>query len=94
MPREPMPTLQDILPQREKTSKRQSAKTPKRDGADPGADQGGGEPKTRRTFYVPMSLDYRISQAHVEARRLQPGLSWSDWVSQLCQKGLQVLEEE
>lgn len=86
MSREPMPTLQDILPKREKP--------PRRDTAEPVADQGGGEPKTRRTFYVPMSLDYRISQAHVEARRLQPGLSWSDWVSELCEKGLQVLEEE
>jgi hypothetical protein len=94
MPREPMPTLQDILPRREEAPKRQNAKTSKPEQAEPTPQQGGEEPKARRTFYVPMSLDYRISQAHIEARRLQPGLSWSDWVSQLCEMGLQILDEQ
>jgi len=86
MPREAMPTLQELLPQSDETSKRDNAKPTETHNKE--------ERKVRRTLYIPLGLDYRISQAHVEARRLLPGLSWSDWISELCEKGLEVLEEE
>jgi len=94
MPREAMPTLQELLPKSAKASKRQSARASSGGAEEPVEVGDGEEAKVRRTLYVPMGLDYRISQAHVEARRLEPGLSWSDWVTQLCEKGLEVLEAE
>jgi len=94
MPREAMPTLQELLPKSAKAPKRQGAKASSDGREGPAEVAEGEEAKVRRTLYVPMGLDYRISQAHVEARRLEPGLSWSDWVTQLCEKGLEVLEAE
>ena len=76
------------------TRKRQSAEASKPEQAAASTTTDGADAKVRRTLYLPGELDYRISLAHVKARRSHPGLSWSDWMMWVCEKGLEALETE
>jgi hypothetical protein len=77
-----------------KAGKRQNAETSKPEQAAASSTTDRADAKVRRTLYLPGELDYRISLAHVKARRAHPGLSWSDWMMWVCEKGLEALETE
>ena len=77
-----------------KAEKRQNAETSEPEQAAASTTTDGADAKVRRTLYLPGELDYRISLAHVKARRSHPGLSWSDWMMWVCEKGLEALETE
>lgn len=93
MPREAMPTLDEMLEKGKSSDTAKGADSQKRSGRNH-EDDSGGEEKVRRTVYLPSDLDYRIAQTHLDARKYDPGLSKSEWISQLCEKGLEILEEE
>lgn len=80
--------------QNAKAEKRQNAEASKPEQAAASTTTDGADAKVRRTLYLPGELDYRISLAHVKARRAHPGLSWSDWMMWVCEKGLEALETE
>ena len=93
MPREAMPTLDEMLEEGRSADTAKEANNHKQSGQKQ-EDDSGEEEKIRRTVYLPADLDYRIAQSHLDARKYDPGLSKSEWISQLCEKGLEILEQE
>ncbi|MFA5054548.1 MAG: hypothetical protein WC565_10840 [Parcubacteria group bacterium] len=61
-------------------------------GADTPKSKGADAEKVRRTAYIPLEFDDKLALMHLQARRTNRGLAFSDFMVELLQEAVEARE--